>query len=179
MFVTCTRPEMRQNARLYIFQMWVLAQTWESSIKGTYEYAWPHVEHALIHICEKRKKKRRKRRENRAGRMEEEKIKTCNRTPELDFKPYYFPRGCALIGHFLPSFWNVVGCMLATNTALVFQVVGFAITLITLSVFLRLPLGNWAIIPSPQQQFNRDRTFQQYSRISGIIASHIMQQGDK
>lgn len=73
---------------------------------------------------------------------EEEKKKNFNRTPELDFKPYYFPRGCALIGHFLQSFWNVVGCMLATNTALVFQVVGSAITLITLPVFLRPPLGN-------------------------------------
>lgn len=94
-------------------------------------------------FVKKEKKTRRKRRENRAGRMEEEeKKKTFNRTPELDFKPYYFPRGCALIGHFLQSFWNVVGCMLATNTALVFQVVGSAITLITLPVFLRPPLGN-------------------------------------
>lgn len=48
---------------------------------------------------------------------------------------YSFHWFCTLIEHFLQSFWPVIRCVPGTNTVLVFQVVGFAITLITLTVF--------------------------------------------
>lgn len=102
---------------------------------------------------------------------------------KLELKLYYIHWGSTLIEHFLQRFWSEIGFVLGTNSVLVSQVVGFAITLITFTVFFFFfffESATWELNnkPEPTATILQRQNFPRILQDFDVIASYNLLRGE-